>query len=178
MRIIAGRLGSRQFEALKGFTTHPMGDRVRTALFNTLGDISGLTVLDAFGGSGALAFEAVSRGAAHATVLEVDKDAYKLIRKNVESLNLEEQVTVHAIYAKAWSNRNKDKTFDLIFCDPPYNNLQEKTLEKLALHVTTGGLAVYSLPPHGDIRLSTDMFKLEVRKEYGDATLAFYRKII
>ncbi|MCA9330109.1 RsmD family RNA methyltransferase, partial [Candidatus Saccharibacteria bacterium] len=63
MRIISGKLGSRQFIAPKGFATHPMGDRVRTALFNTLGDIVGLTVLDAFGGSGAISFEAISRGA-------------------------------------------------------------------------------------------------------------------
>lgn len=176
MRIIAGYLGSRTFDAPKGHRTHPMGDRVRTALFNTLGDIKGLTVLDAFGGSGALSFEAVSRGAAHATILESDRSAYSVIRINIESLKLEDKVQLLKIFAKAWSTRNQSQLFDLVFCDPPYDDLQEKTLEKLARHVKPGGIAVYSLPPHGDIRIPGDSFELVEKKVYGDATLAFYRK--
>jgi 16S rRNA (guanine966-N2)-methyltransferase len=54
MRIISGRLGGRQFEAPKGHKTHPMSEKMRGALFNVLGDISGLNVFDAYGGSGAM----------------------------------------------------------------------------------------------------------------------------
>ena len=67
MRIIAGSLGGRVFKAPSGHRTHPMSEKIRGAIFNALGDISDLTVLDAFTGSGALCFEAVSRGVANAT---------------------------------------------------------------------------------------------------------------
>jgi 16S rRNA (guanine966-N2)-methyltransferase len=176
MRIIAGRLGSRHFDAPKGLATHPMGDRVRTALFNTLGDISGLTVLDAFSGSGALSFEALSRGAKHATILEIDRDAYKIIANNIEKLGLTDRTTLFHINARSWSYRNNTERFDLVFCDPPYNQLQETVIEKLAKHTREGGIMVLSLPPHGDIRLTNDKFELLSQKSYGDATLAFFRR--
>jgi 16S rRNA (guanine(966)-N(2))-methyltransferase RsmD len=75
MRIIAGTLGGRTFESPHGRRTHPMSDKVRGSLFNTLGDIDGLTILDAFAGSGALAFEAISRGAEHVLAIEIDNRA-------------------------------------------------------------------------------------------------------
>jgi 16S rRNA (guanine966-N2)-methyltransferase len=177
MRIIAGKLGSRQFDAPKGFATHPMGDRVRTALFNTLGDIKGLTILDAFGGSGAISFEALSRGAQHATILEIDRDAYDIILSNITKLGLEPQTTLMHINARSWSYRNNTERFDLVFCDPPYNQIQETVIEKLAKHTKVGGLMILSLPPHGDILLPKDIFELVADKQYGDATLAFYRKM-
>jgi 16S rRNA (guanine966-N2)-methyltransferase len=70
MRIIAGTLKNREFKSPHGHKTHPMSDKVRGSLFNVLGDIEGLTFLDAFTGSGALAVEAASRGAA--SVIAVD----------------------------------------------------------------------------------------------------------
>jgi len=177
MRIIAGSLGGRQIASPKGHRTHPMGDRVRTALFNTLGDIAGLTVLDAFGGSGALGLEAMSRGASRATILEVERAAYDVIVENVRALKLTESVNVQHINARSWSYRNNTLRFDLVLCDPPYDQLQETTLEKMAKHTLVGGLIVFSLPPHADIRLSREKFTLLVHKTYGDATLAFYRRI-
>jgi 16S rRNA (guanine966-N2)-methyltransferase len=177
MRIVSGYLGGRHFISPKGHKTHPMGDRVRTALFNTLGDISGLTVLDAFAGSGALSFESISRGATSATILEIDYDAYEVILDNVKKLDIENKVNVQHINARSWSYRNNTERFDLVFCDPPYNHLQETVIEKLAKHTKVGGLMVLSLPPHGDIRLPEDKCQLLSTKTYGDAMLAFYRKI-
>jgi 16S rRNA (guanine966-N2)-methyltransferase len=153
-----------------------MGDRIRTALFNTLGDITGLTVLDAFGGSGALAFEAVSRGAKQATILEIDRDAYDVINKNISALGLRQQIDLVHINARSWSYRSNTERFDLVFCDPPYDQLQETVIEKLAKHTRPGGLMVLSLPPHADIRLPADKFELVADKSYGDATLRFYRQ--
>lgn len=176
MRIIAGRLGSRQFAAPKGHRTHPMGDRVRTGLFSTLGDITGLTVLDAFSGSGALAFEAISRGARHATLLEIDRDAYDVIAQNITDLGLTNKTLLMHINARSWSYRNNTERFDLVFCDPPYDQLQETVIEKLAKHTRPGGLMVLSLPPHGDIRLPADKFEPLSTKNYGDATLHFFRR--
>jgi 16S rRNA (guanine966-N2)-methyltransferase len=85
MRIIAGRLGGRHFASPQGRRTHPMSDKMRGALFNALGDIDGLSVLDAFAGSGALAFEAVSRGAGHAVAIDVDKSAQRAIAENIST---------------------------------------------------------------------------------------------
>lgn len=177
MRIIAGSLRSRQFEHPKGHRTHPMGDRVRTALFNTLGDIKGLTVLDVFAGSGALTYESISRGAKHSTVIEIDRDAYEIIVKNVASLGIEDKVTPIHINARSWTYRNNADRFDLVFCDPPYDNIQETTLEKMAKHAKVGGLLIYSLPVHGDIRLNKEQYQLVEEKTYGIVKLSFYRKI-
>lgn len=177
MRIIAGELRGRQFNSPKGHRTHPMGDRVRTALFNTLGDISGLSILDAFAGSGALTFEAISRGAKNVMSLEIEKDAFEVIKENVKNLGISDKINLQHINARSWSYRNNSERFDIVFCDPPYNKLQETILEKLAKHTRDGGILVYSLPPHGDIRLPEDTYTLITTKTYGDAMLAFYRKI-
>ncbi|HKX24038.1 MAG TPA: RsmD family RNA methyltransferase, partial [Candidatus Saccharimonadales bacterium] len=83
MRVIAGELGGRFFAGPDSTATHPMAERVRGAMFNALGDIEGLTVLDAFAGSGALAFEAISRGAKSVVVVERDKRAQRIIAENI-----------------------------------------------------------------------------------------------
>jgi 16S rRNA (guanine966-N2)-methyltransferase len=177
MRIVAGQLGGRTFDAPKGHRTHPMGDKIRGALFNALGDIKDLTVLDAFAGSGALGIEALSRGAAFTTFLEIDRDAYDTIQKNLQNLNLTDNSKLMHINARSWSYRHNTERFDLVLCDPPYDHLQETVIEKLAKHTKPGGLMVLSLPPHGDIRLPAEKFTNIAKKSYGDATLVFYRRI-
>jgi 16S rRNA (guanine966-N2)-methyltransferase len=79
MRVIAGFLGGRNFDSPGGHRTHPMSDKVRGAVFGVLGDIKGLSVLDAFAGSGALSIEAVSRGAKYAVAIDVDKRAHAVM---------------------------------------------------------------------------------------------------
>src|SRR3990167_11142159 len=92
MRIIAGRLGGQTFQAPHTHRTHPMSERMRGALFNALGDISGLRVLDCFGGSGALSLEAVSRGAKSSIITEVGKPAHQTIVKNIQRLGLQQEI--------------------------------------------------------------------------------------
>jgi 16S rRNA (guanine966-N2)-methyltransferase len=116
MRIIAGKLGGRTFQAPKTNNTHPMSDKIRGALFNILGDLSGLTVLDAFAGSGAVGFEAISRGATHAYLIELDKDAYGTIKQNAKALGVEDVVTVVRKNIKGWSNNNTQRFFDIVIC--------------------------------------------------------------
>lgn len=175
MRIVAGELGGRIFESPHGHRTHPMGDRVRTALFNTLGDIKGLSVLDAFAGSGAISFEAVSRGATRAVAIEADKQAHTIILKNIEALGLSEKVESTRAFVHSWMRRTHEE-FDVVVADPPYNELQYKTLEKLHVRAKIGGVLVYSLPPSARL-LMPDNCELITEKSYGDAKLAFYRKI-
>lgn len=176
MRIVAGALGGRKFDAPRGHRTHPMSDKVRGALFNMLGDIEGLTVADLYAGSGAISFEAISRGARSSVAIEADKVAHSAITRNIEALNLSEQVKVHKMYVHSWLNRTNTQ-FDIVVADPPYDDLQYKTLDKLATVVKPGGIIAYSLPPTARLVLSGQCEKL-MEKSYGDATLAFYRKIL
>lgn len=175
MRIVSGTLGGRTFDAPRGHRTHPMSDKVRGAIFNILGDISGLTVADLFAGSGAISLEAISRGAASSLAIEADKVAYAAILKNITSLSLSDAVTVHKMYVHSWLNRTNDQ-FDLVIADPPYDDLQYKTLDALPRVVKPGGLLVYSLPPTARLVLPNTCEKI-TEKSYGDATLAIYRKV-
>lgn len=177
MRIIAGRLSGRNFDAPPGHRTHPMGERVRGALFNVLGDISGLSILDAYAGSGALAFEAISRGASSALCLELDKNAARTIAENIEKLGLQDQVTVTKAAATAWSKRHPNQQFDIVLLDPPYTLVEPKELLQLARHAKTGGVIVLSLPPDSGFAYATSRQELLAAKNYGDASLYFYRQL-
>jgi 16S rRNA (guanine(966)-N(2))-methyltransferase RsmD len=176
MRIIAGVLGGRTFETPRGRTTRPMSEKVRGALFNTLGDIESLSVLDAFAGSGALAYEAISRGAASALAIEQDKTAHKTIEQNIKQLGLEGQIKNLRANVSGWSNNNAAKQFDLILLDPPYNNLDRQLLQKLARHAKTGGLIVLSWPGK-EPAPPFESLEQVANKNHGDIQLVFYRKI-
>lgn len=152
-----------------------MSEKARGALFNTLGDIEGLSVLDAFAGSGALAIEAISRGAASAVTLELDKEAYKNICENVSQLGLGEQVTALRANNKSWSKNNRDLAFDIILLDPPYNELYRNVLLQLSTHVKIGGTVVLSWPGK-EPAPRFEGLNLLTAKNYGDAQLVFYRK--
>jgi 16S rRNA (guanine966-N2)-methyltransferase len=176
MRVIAGRLGGRIFDAPKGHKTHPMGDRIKGGLFNALGDVEGLRVLDAFGGSGALAIEAISRGALNATVLEPDRQAKLVIDKNLELLGLGSKIKATKAAAHGWSNNNPEEFFDIVICDPPYDDLQINSVQTLTRHLKFGSILVLSWP--GKL-IAPELVGLELTKKlsYGDAQLVFYKKL-
>lgn len=175
MRIIAGKLGGRTFQSPKTYHTHPMSDKIRGALFNMLGDVTGMSLLDAFAGSGAIGFEAMSRGAASATLIELDKNAYATIKQNTDTLGLE--ATVQAIRGniKGWSNNNPTTVFDIVICDPPYDAVLENLIHKIARHVRKSGLLVVSWPVSEPMPLIPEMDVLR-HKTYGNATLIVYRR--
>ncbi len=175
MRIIAGKLGGRTFQEPHGHKIHPMSEKVRGALFNALGDIAGLSVLDAFAGSGALSFEAISRGAKQATAIDMDKNAYAAVKRSAKELGVEAKVKIVRANAGSWSDNNSNKEFDVILLDPPYDDIRPDLLEKLAAHAKTGGVIVLSLPPRANISLTSNLQPL-TSKSYGDAQLVFYRK--
>ncbi len=175
MRIIAGKLGGRQFQASHGHKIHPMSDKMRGALFNILGDIQGLTVLDAFAGSGALSFEAISRGAKHATVIEIDKSAHSQILKNIKTLQMENEIKAVRANASGWSDNNPEVKFDLVLLDPPYDDLPHELLAKIARHAVPQGLVALSYPGNKQPPTFSGL-ELITAKLYGDSQLAFYRK--
>lgn len=176
MRIVAGNLGGRPLKSPKGHRTHPMSERARGAVFNLLGDIEGLSVLDAFAGSGALGLEALSRGAASVTALDNDKSAHSTIIHNTRQLGLSDRLKAVQTSVEAWSANNSDQQFQLVFCDPPYDRRQPKAIQKLTSHVTPGGLLVLSWPGKNT---PPDLTNTEIatQKNYGDAQVVVYRKL-
>ena len=122
VRVIAGAHRGRTLRAPRGRTTRPTSDRVREALFSILGDVGGLEVLDLFAGSGALAIEALSRGASTATLVDRSRAAIQAIEHNLEMLGIEAEVV--RADAVAWCEQAKGRTrqYDLVFLDPPYRH--------------------------------------------------------
>ena len=119
MRIIAGKHRGRKLLTPKDDCIRPTTDFIREALFNILGQrVLGATVLDLFGGTGALALESLSRGATAATVCDASRDSVSLIKRNAEAMG-EHPVVLLGDYAvnckRLWGQR-----FDLVFLDPPY----------------------------------------------------------
>ncbi len=175
LRIIAGELRGQRFDAPTGFTTHPMGDRIRTALFNKLGDISGKRVLDPFAGSGAISFEAISRGAFRAIAIERDRKAQLVIERNITELKLAEKVKLIKANCRAWSENNPDKLYDIVICDPPYDDIKLSTITMLATHLQPNGLMVLSQPGRETAPSVSGVVVVD-KSSYGDAALIFYRK--
>lgn len=174
MRIIAGSLGSRVFGTPGTPKTHPMSERVRGALFNMLGDLTGMSVLDAFAGSGALGFEAVSRGASHVLAIDSDRLAQKTIEQNITKLGVAGNVKLVKASAGAWLATNAGAQFDVVLCDPPYDNLQPELLVRLAACAKPGGVVTFSLPPNCRVNLDAADFRPVNSKNYGDAQLLFF----
>ena len=121
MRVVGGRLGGRRLRAVPGRETRPTSDRVREALFAVLGDrVAGARVLDLFAGTGALAIEALSRGASAAVLVEQAAPAVEVIRANLDALGLAERGRVRRTRAETYLRTQRDGPFDLVLLDPPY----------------------------------------------------------
>ncbi len=171
MRIVGGTLGGRVLRAPAGRSTRPTSEKVREAIFNILGDIEGARVLDVFAGSGALGIEALSRGAAHATFIDQDRAALKVLRANLAELGLEDRATV--IAREAVAAVAAVEPVDLVFIDPPYaSDLALRTAQ--ALRVAAGTRIVIehdrrTVPPEtvGSL-LRTD------QRRYGDTMVSFF----
>lgn len=122
MRIVGGELGGRSLLAPRGRATRPTPDRVREALFSILGDLGGARVLDLFAGSGALAIEALSRGAGSAVLVDSSAAAVVAIGRNLEALGLQAEVRRMPALAFLGSAAGDARQYDLVFLDPPYRH--------------------------------------------------------
>lgn len=142
-RVIAGSAGGLRLRVPKGHRVRPTADRVKEALFSSLGDLAGLMVADLYAGSGALGIEALSRGAAHATFVEADRRVAGLLRANLRAAGLAGQATVVTAPVSGWARTATPGLIDLILADPPYATpLTEVFAAVAALH------AAGALTPH------------------------------
>jgi 16S rRNA (guanine966-N2)-methyltransferase len=126
MRIVAGERKGTRLAAPPGRATRPTSDRARETLFAILHDVAGARVLDAFAGSGALAFEALSRGAASAVLWDMAPAALRVVRENASLLRYADRCIIRHRDARRGlaSARAAGETYDLVLLDPPYAMLQ------------------------------------------------------
>ena len=141
VRIIGGQYRRRLLDFPGSAGLRPTPDRVRETLFNWLGqDLPGWSCLDLFAGSGALGFEAASRGAGRVIMIERERAAIDALEKNRTVLGAT-QVDILRADALAWL-ANSHETFDLVFVDPPFDShLASTVLADLARHLKSGGQA-------------------------------------
>jgi 16S rRNA (guanine966-N2)-methyltransferase len=176
MRIVSGQLGGRTIKAPKTSGTRPMTDKVRGALFDVIGSIEGFYILDAYAGSGAVGFEALSRGAAQVVAIEAGRTAQQAIKQNQKDLQTDWGYLLYPVTVENWlAHQSGDRPqFDLIVADPPYEQLKVEVLEKLGQQLKPDGLLVVSrssrkpIEPYG--------LRLVKTKDYGDSSLDFYQQ--
>ncbi len=172
MRVIAGRFRSRKLKSVPGTAIRPTPDRLREALFNVLAPrIAGTVFLDVYAGSGAVGIEALSRGAERVILIERSTAAISVIRENLASLGIEEEVRVLRGDAALSLAHNKA---DIAFIDPPYEKTAEYSRSLSAL--SEAGFP-YVIAQHAS-RLSLAeaygaLSKARVLKQ-GDNSLSFY----
>lgn len=170
MRVIAGELGGRRLISPPDESVRPTADRAREALFSILGDLAGLEVLDLFSGTGALAIEALSRGAASATLVDVD---VRPAEANVEALGLGDRVRLLRRDALDFL-REGDSRYQLVLCDPPYRLAVdfEPDLQNLVpARIADGGTLVIESGARNFRPLEFEGLELKRQRRYGNALM-------
>ena len=171
MRVVAGELRGRRLIAPSGDDVRPTSDRAREALFSILGDMAGLEVLDLYAGTGALGIEAVSRGAARATLVDSDPEP---ARANVDALDIGDRAAVVAADALQFL-RDDSGRYDLILCDPPYTlaaRLGPDLAQFLPPRLRPGGRIVAESSVRDPLELDLEPWR---ERRYGEALLRIYR---
>ncbi len=176
VRVTGGRFAGRRLRVPRD-GVRPSADRVRESLFARLGDLTGQHVLDLYAGSGALGFEALSRGAAQVTFVDRARAALDVIRENAQALGVEALVTLRREDADLCPERlSGGRRFDLVLMDPPYAH---GTLAAVLARLAGSGL----LAPAGRVVVESDrrhapgpvegLAAIDERR-YGDTLITWY----
>ena len=172
MRIIAGEFRSRRLKSIPGPATRPTPDRLRETLFDILASrIAEATFIDAYAGTGAVGLEAISRGAAHAYLLERSRAALTAIHENVASLEVQGRVTV--VPGPVLVNLARHRG-EIYFLDPPYDNEREYRGCLELLGETPGPLVVAQHSIHAPLLPEYGLLRLRRDVRQGDNQLSFY----
>lgn len=189
MRIIAGTYRSRLLRSLKGRALRPTSDRLRETLFDVLGaSVAGSRFIDLFAGTGAVGIEALSRGAAEAVFVENHAPAAALIRRNLESLGIQDCGTVlsadahHGLEKLAAAARGITSRYNFAFLDPPYAASKDyaRVLEFLGTAdlLAPGGVAIAEHRRSFDLPEEAGALRRFRVLRQGDAALSFYRHTV
>lgn len=177
MRIVAGSRKGHRIEAPKGVVTRPTGDRVREAVFSIVGPVDGATVLDAFAGSGAMGLEALSRGAARCVFVEQDRNACRVIERNLEKLRLTGAVVLCQDAMRALAEEKaRAHRYDLVLVDAPYDEwdrFEAPLGELLPELLAADGLAVVETSSRVEPELP---LALVTTRRYGSARITVFSR--
>lgn len=176
MRVIAGALKGRRLQAPTWEGLRPTSDKLRETLFNILAPrIPGARLVDAYAGTGAVGIEAISRGAAHVVFVERDRRAASLVETNLAHCGIVDRYAIiRSAVANAFETLRTEPPFDIVFLDPPYDQVITDVLELTPALLSTAGIVVVEHarkqpPPR---RIEGLERTREVRS--GDSGLAFY----
>jgi 16S rRNA (guanine966-N2)-methyltransferase len=185
MRVVAGEAKGRKLKAPETLGTRPIIDRVKTALFDILStEVEDVRFLDLFGGTGSVGIEALSRGAAHATFIEMNYKVLKLLRENLQTTGLADRAeTLHADAFKYLQQKEASSqiSYDIIYVAPPqYQEMAARALELLdnSPLVADNGLVIVQIHPKeraGIAAIQCKRLALSDERRYGSTLLMFYR---
>lgn len=184
MRVINGKARGTKLSSIESLSTRPTLDRVKESLFNIIqNNLRDAVVLDLFAGSGQLGIEALSRGADKAYLCDINRDAVKMIKQNLEKTKLKDKaVVINEDYKKALRTLNTNEKFDIIFIDPPYK-------EDIAVDSIIDIIHESRLKENGIMIIETDEIERDLReinkienikiidqRKYGRASLIFIKE--
>jgi 16S rRNA (guanine966-N2)-methyltransferase len=177
VRITGGKYRGRIVDVPKGkLEIRPAMDRMRESTFGVLGDLTGLSFLDLFSGSGVIVMEAASRGAFPLACIEKDPAKFSILLRNVSMVD--ERIECKSMPVERFILRNKT-SYSIVFCDPPFPyRFRLELLESLAKGPTAapGGLVLVHYPSEDPLPDSISSLSLEDEREYGRSFVRFYRK--
>ncbi len=175
MRVVAGRFGGHTLVAPRGRATRPTSDRVREALFSILaGSVEGARVLDLFAGSGALAIEALSRGASEATLVDSSAAAVAAIHRNLEAVGVDASVRRQDALRYLERARKDARLYDLVFLDPPYRRasaLGKQLSAALGAVLAPGARVVAESDRRAPLELDLELLD---ERRYGDTLIRIH----
>lgn len=184
MRVISGKARGTKLSSIESLSTRPTLDRVKESLFNIIqNNLRDAVVLDLFAGSGQLGIEALSRGADKAYLCDINRDAVKMIKQNLEKTKLKDKaVVINEDYKRALRTLNTNEKFDIIFIDPPYK-------EDIAVDSIIDIIHESRLKENGIMIIETDEIERDLReinkienikiidqRKYGRASLIFIKE--
>lgn len=175
MRILSGSYKNKPLKFPPASITRPVGDKVRAAIFDVLGDVTGGVMLDAYAGSGAVGFEALSRGVSLVEAIEANRQAIRVIEDNRRELG-EFSYILHKMTVERWLALpdGKKRRYSLIFMDPPYDALDTEIITRLGQYLTDEGILVLSHSGRLDAPMVESLRYIQT-KRYGDTSVSFYQ---
>ena len=181
LRVISGSAKGTRLKMVPGDTTRPITDIVKEALFNILADeVLDNAVLDLFGGTGAVAIEALSRGARDAVIIDKSEAAIRTIKANLLATKLEAKAKVIRADAFAYLDQTPGKAFDLIYIAPPqYKGMWVKAIHAIDADpglLTEDGQTIVQINPVEWEESELSNLEEFDRRKYGDTLLIFYER--
>jgi len=183
MRIISGEARGRTLFAPPGDQTRPTSDKIRGSLFNILGmNVPDARVVDLFGGTGALSLEALSRGAAHAVIIESGRQAFDVIRRNAQNVlkdELDSRAKLMKMDYRSAVAQLAGYSFDLVFLDPPYRmtDAYSDAIERLNAAGTLHDDTIIVAERHRDASVAyPEGYEIYDTRNYGETSIDFVRR--